>query len=187
MREHTLILVKHDGVQRGIVGEIVTRFERVGLKIAGMKLIHPSEDLADKHYVLTPAFIEKLGNNTRKANEANGRPNNETNEQIATRVKGWNKKYLTEGPIVAILFEGYHAIEIGRKLVGPAEARQAPIGTIRGDYTLESYEMADDLERPIRNIIHASGNKEEAENEIKLWFKDEEVYDYELQKWKVMH
>jgi len=185
--EKTFIAVKHDGVQRGLVGEIVKRFEQRGLKLVAMKMVFPTEAIADKHYVLTPAFIEKLGENTRKAAASEGREVKETNEEIATRVKNWNMKYLTEGPVVAMIWEGFHAIEIGRKIVGPAESRGAPIGTIRGDFSTESYSMADKLGRPLRNLVHASGDKAEADNEIKLWFKDEEVFSWEKDRWRVMH
>jgi nucleoside-diphosphate kinase len=187
MIERTLILVKHDGVQRGLVGEIIKRFEQRGLKIAGLKMVMPSEDLADKHYRMTPEWIEKLAKNTRAAADAKGKKMTETDYQIAERVKKWNMKYLTEGPVVAIVWEGYHAIEIGRKLVGHAEARQAAIGTIRGDYTVESYEMADNLERPLRNLVHASGNKEEADTEVRLWFSESEIHDWKRKDWEVMH
>ena len=185
--ERTFIAVKHDGVQRGLVGEIIKRFEQRGLKIVGMKMVLPTEEMADKHYVLTPAFIEKLGENTRKAAASKGVEVTETNEEIAIRVKNWNMKYLTEGPVVAMVWEGFHAIEIGRKIVGPAESRGAPIGTIRGDFSVESYAMADKLERPLRNLVHASGNKEEAENELTLWFKDEELFGWDKARWKTMH
>ncbi|MFH1054431.1 MAG: nucleoside-diphosphate kinase [Candidatus Woesearchaeota archaeon] len=187
MIEKTIILVKHDGVQRGLIGEVVKRFEQKGLKIAAMKMMVPTKKMALEQYKLTPAWIEKLGNNTRKAAEAKGKKLKETNEEIAKRVQSWLINYLTEGPIVAILFEGYHAIEIGRKIVGPAEARGAEIGTIRGDYSTESYELADMKERPIRNIVHASGNKDEAENEIKIYFSKNEIFDYDKHEWKVMH
>ncbi|MBT3814907.1 nucleoside-diphosphate kinase, partial [Candidatus Woesearchaeota archaeon] len=143
--ERTFIAVKHDGVQRGLVGEIIKRFEQRGLKLVAMKMVFPTEAIADKHYVLTPAFIEKLGENTRKAAASRGAEVKETNEEIATRVKNWNMKYLTEGPVVAMIWEGFHAIEVGRKIVGPAESKGAPIGTIRGDFSTESYGMADKL------------------------------------------
>ncbi|MCK5062864.1 MAG: nucleoside-diphosphate kinase, partial [Candidatus Aenigmarchaeota archaeon] len=143
MLEKTFIMVKHDGVQRGLVGEIISRFEKVGLKLIALKMLTPTEDLADRHYVLTEAWVEKLGTNTRKAFEKKGINIKETNEQIAKRVHGWLKGYLREGPVVAMAFEGYHAIEIGRKIVGPAEAKSAPLGTIRGDFTVDSYDMAD--------------------------------------------
>lgn len=185
--EQTFIAAKHDAVQRGLLGEIIKRFEDKGLKLIGIKMVQPTEEMAKQHYVLTPDFIQKLGNNTRKAAEAKGMTIKETNEEIATRVRNWNVKYLTEGPIVAMAWEGFHAIEIGRKIVGHAESRQAPIGTIRGDYSVESYAMADSLGRPLRNLVHASGNKQEAEHELKLWFNQKELCEWHKERWKVMH
>ena len=187
MFEKTFIMVKHDGVQRGLVGEIISRFEKVGLKLIALKMLTPTEDLANRHYVLTEAWIEKLGTNTRKAFEKRGIKVKETNEQIATRVHGWLKDYLREGPVVAMAFEGYHAIEIGRKIVGPAEAKSAPLGTIRGDFTVDSYDMADHFQRPVRNLIHASGNTEEADNEINVWFSKDEICDYKKHDWNLMY
>lgn len=187
MLERTLVLVKHDGVQRGLVGELIQRFEKKGIKIAGIKMVHPTKELAMNHYVMTPAWIKKLATNTRNAAEKKGLKITETDEDIAGKVQGWNVSYLTEGPVVAIVFEGYHAIEVGRKIVGPANAKDADIGTFRGDYTVESYELADTNQRTIRSIVHASGNKEEAENEIPLWFKKNELFDYELQMWEIIH
>jgi len=187
MIERTLVLVKHDGVQRGLVGELIQRFERKGLKIAGIKMIHPSKEMALKHYVMTPAWIKKLATNTRVAADKKGQVIKDTDEEIAKRVQGWNVSYLIEGPVVAIVFEGYHAIDIGRKIVGPANAKDADIGTFRGDYTVESYDLADVNQRTIRSIVHASGNKEEAENEIGLWFNKNELFDYKLKMWEIMH
>ncbi len=131
--------------------------------------------------------MKKLATNTRKAAEEKGIKIKETDEQIAKRVQTWLMDYLTEGTVVAILFEGHHAIEIGRKIVGHAEARQAEIGSIRGDFSTDSYELADLSKRAIRNIVHASGNKEEADNEEKLWFKKEETHKYDLHEWRIMH
>ena len=185
--ERTLILVKHDGVQRGLVGEVIKRFENKGLKIAALKMILPSQELAEKHYKVTPEAIEKTGGNTIKAYEAKGIEVKESKEEITKRVFGWLQKYLMEGPVVAIVFEGYHAIEIGRKIVGHAEPRQAELGTIRGDYAIESYALADKEERPLRNIMHASGNKEESDNEVPLWFSESEIFDYDKDDWKVIH
>jgi nucleoside-diphosphate kinase len=185
--ERTFIAFKHDALQRGLVGEFIKRFEDKGLKLIAIKMIQPTEDMAKRHYKLTPEFIEKLGNNTRRAAESKGIQMAETNEEIAVRVTNWNIKYLTEGPIIAMIWEGFHAIEIGRKIVGHAESRQAPLGTIRGDYSVESYAMADAMERPLRNLVHASGNKEEAENELNLWFSPEQLFGWDKEKWKVMH
>ncbi len=187
MLQKTLVLIKHDGIQRGLVGEIVKRFEQKGLKIIGMKMVHPAKEQAEKQYRITEAWVKKLAGNTRAAAKAKGKEMKETDEQIAKRVQGWNVKYLTEGPIVAMTIEGYHAIEIVRKIVGHAESRQAEIGTIRGDFSVESYDLADERQRSLRNIIHASGNLEEAENELKIWFKKEELFEYEHHEWKIMH
>ncbi len=185
--EKTIILVKHDGVQRGLVGEIIKRFEQRGLKIAGLKMVKPTAEIAEKQYRMTEAWVKKLAGNTRKAAKEKGIELKETDKEIAERVRGWLKKYLMEGPIVAICFEGFHAIEVGRKIVGHVEARQAENGTIRGDYTVESYEIADAKKRAIRNLVHASGNKEEAEAEVNLWFKPEELFEYKRKEWEVMH
>lgn len=187
MMEKTVILVKHDGVQRGLVGEIIKRFEQRGLRIAALKMFQPTKEMAKKQYKLTPAWINKLATNTRKEAEERGIKMKESDRQIAERVQKWLMDYLCEGPIVAILFEGYHAIEIGRKIVGHAEARQAEIGTIRGDFSTESYQLADAKQRPLRNIVHASGNKEEAKNELKLWFSKKDIHDYDLHGWRIMH
>lgn len=187
MMQRTVILVKHDGIQRGLIGEIVKRFEQRGLRVAAMKMIKATKEMAAKQYQLTPAWIEKLSNNTRKAAKEKGIELKESNEDIAKRVQGWAIDYLCEGPIVAILFEGYHAIEVGRKIVGHTEARQAQPGTIRGDFTTDSYALGDKKKRPVRNVVHASGNKDEAENETKLWFAESEIYNYELHRWKIMH
>ena len=187
MIEKTVILVKHDGVQRGLVGEVIKRFEQKGLRLAGVKMIKPTRALAKKQYKLTPKWIKKLTTNTRKDAEKRGIKMRETDKQIAERVQSWLMDYLCEGPIVAMVFEGYHAIEIGRKIVGHAESRQAEIGSIRGDFSTESYAMADAKRRPLRNIVHASGNKEEVKNELKLWFSKKEIHDYDLHRWRIMH
>ncbi|MBN1645666.1 nucleoside-diphosphate kinase [Candidatus Woesearchaeota archaeon] len=185
--EKTFIAVKHDGVQRGLVGEIIKRFEQRGLKLAGIKMVQADEELAANHYQMTPEWIKKNATNTRKAWQKKGVVLKETDEQLAGKVNSWLKTYIMEGPVVAMVWEGPHAIEIGRKLVGPANAREAPVGTIRGDFTVDSYEIADKKQRPVRNIVHASGNTEEADNEISLWFKPSEIHDWKREDWKIIH
>lgn len=187
MLEKTVIIVKHDGVQRSLVGEIIKRFESKGLKLSALKMVHADKKMAERQYNVTPEAIEKTGGNTIKAYNKKGIEFKETKEQITKRVFGWLRDYLTEGPVVAMVWEGYHAIDIGRKIVGHAEPKQAELGTIRGDFALESYELADEKKRPLRNIVHASGNKQEAENELKIWFKDSEIYDWERHDWKIIH
>lgn len=152
MIERTLVLIKPDGVKRGLVGELIQRFEKRGIKIIGLKMIWVDRDFSKKHY---SALIEK------------------------PFYKGL-EEYIIESPVVAIVFEGIHAIELVRKLVGSTEPRTALPGTIRGDYAHHSYAYADKKGTSVKNLIHASGNKEDAEKEIKLWFKKEELHSYNL-------
>ena len=111
----------------------------------------------------------------------------ETEEEIGSRIRAWNMAGLRGGPIVAMLFEGFHAIEIGRKIVGATEPRAAVPGSFRGDYSTESYEVGDTHQRVIRNMVHASGNQKEADREVKIWFKPEEIFDWTRKDWDVMH
>ncbi len=179
MIERTLILVKHDGVLRGLVGEVLKRFEQVGLKIAGLKMAKATDHLATHHYIITEEWMHALAEKTKKSYAEKGIDMKETPEQIAQRVQKMNKTFLQEGPIVAIVFEGPHAVELGRKIVGSTEPRQALPGTIRGDFALDSYMLSDKKGRSVRNIVHASGTKAEADREISLWFTTQELYSYQ--------
>lgn len=185
--EKTFIAVKHDGVQRGLIGEVVKRFEQRGLRLCAIKMVQADEDLATRHYPLTEEWIKNTSATTRKAWSEKGIVLKENDEEICARINAWLKSYLTEGPIVAMVWEGIHAIEIGRKIVGTASAKNAPIGTIRGDYSIDSYELADLKKRPVRNIVHASGTKAEAEREIRLWFTPGEIHDWMRKDWEIIH
>ncbi len=185
--EKTFIAVKHDGVQRGLVGEIIKRFEQRGLRLCGLKMVHPSEDLAVKHYPMTEEWVKNTAATTRKAWKAKGIELDESDEEICSKINSWLKAYLTEGPVVAMVWEGFHAIEIGKKLVGTASAKNAPPGTIRGDFTVDSYEIGDKKQRPVRNLVHASGTEAEAANEVNLWFTADELHKWTRKDWNVMH
>ncbi len=154
MIERTLILIKPDAVQRCLSGEIISRFERTGLKIIGMKMQWVDKEFAKKHYT----------------------------EDIAIRrgehVRMMLLDFITAGPVIAIALEGIEAVEIVRKMVGATEPRAALPGTIRGDFCHMSYGYADKNKRTIPNAIHASGNKEEAKTEVALWFSDKELHTY---------
>jgi len=149
--ERTLVLIKPDGVIRGLCGNIISRFENIGLKIVAMKMIWVSKEMAERHYeehVGKPFFVGL-------------------------------QKFITEGPVVAMVLEGIAAIEVVRKIVGPTEPKSAPPGTIRGDFAHLSYSMADERGIAVKNIIHASANKKDAEREIGIWFSIDEIYKYE--------
>ncbi|HVU59889.1 MAG TPA: nucleoside-diphosphate kinase [Candidatus Saccharimonadales bacterium] len=155
--ERTLIVFKPDAVMRGVIGEIIARFERAGLKIVGMKMLQPDYEHYFKHY-------EGIGTlRTRKGDEI-------FNGQV-TRMQ--------EGPVIAMVLEGIEAIEFVRKMVGPTEPKSAQPGTIRGDYAHISYGHAGSTGLGIPNLIHASAEPGEATQEIAHWFKPEELYEYE--------
>jgi nucleoside-diphosphate kinase len=154
--ERTLILLKPDAVQRGIVGEIVSRFERVGLKIVGMKMVSPDYDHYVHHYETISKMISRRG-------------------QKAFDV---TMELMQAGPVIAVVLEGIEAVELVRKMVGATEPKSALPGTIRGDYSHISFAHADAEESAIPNIIHASGNTEEAEQEVTHWFSERELYEY---------
>lgn len=156
--EQTLVLLKPDAVQRGLVGDVLTRFERVGLKIIGTKMIFPDKDHYYHHY-------EGIGHMvTRRGEKA---------FDVTISMMG-------SGPVIAIVFEGVEAVALVRKLVGGTEPKSALPGTIRGDFSHMSFEYADGKDKGIPNLIHASGDPEEAEKEIGHWFSDDELYDYEV-------
>ncbi|MDX2776294.1 nucleoside-diphosphate kinase [Streptomyces caniscabiei] len=155
--QKTLVIFKPDTVQRGLVGEILSRFERVGLKIVATKMIAPDKQHYHTHYEEIGKMITRRG------------------EQAFDVTL----EMMTQGPVIAMVFEGVEAIALVRKLVGPTEPKSAAPGTIRGDYSHMSFGYADDASKGIPNLIHASGDEEEAEQEISHWFSDSELYQYE--------
>ena len=178
--ERTLILLKPDSVQRGLIGEIITRFERKGLKIVGMKMVWPSAQMAKDHYFWSDEEKIATGNRTKSAYEQKGIKLEKDPIAIAEDVQKRLVTFLTAGPIVAMVIEGAHAIDHVRKVVGSGNPLQSDVGTIRADFTIDSYILADEAERAARNLIHASSSPSEANREIMVWFKDEELVDYNL-------
>ena len=155
MIQRTLILLKPDAIDRGIVGEIVTRFERVGAKLVGLKLLVSEKDAAMKHY--TEDLAKRRGE----------------------KVRELMISMLTSGPIVAIVLEGIEIVEVVRKMVGGTEPKTAAPGTIRGDYAHVSFKYADEKQIGVFNLIHASGSPEEAPVEIDVWFRPEELVEHD--------
>ncbi|MDP3899885.1 MAG: nucleoside-diphosphate kinase [bacterium] len=179
--EMTLVLVKGDGVQRGLVGEILHRFERVGLKIKAMKMVWPDSSIINTHYdPSNTAWLETVGNKALKGYEKKGIKVDKTALEIGQHVQENLLKYLSAGPVVAFVLQGAHVVEVVRKLVGATDPLSATPGTIRGDYSVDSYGMSDSDDRSIRNLIHASGTVEEAKHEIEIWFDQNELHNYTL-------
>lgn len=178
-KERTLVVIKPDGIQRVLVGEIVKRFERVGLKIVGLKMIVPTEGFIEKHYTLDPEWRRKTGEKSIKSYIAKGlKPPMEDPMEVSKVVLDNLKKYMTSGPVIVLVYEGAHAVSIVRKITGGTEPLTSDVGTIRGDFVLDSYEMTDKDGRAVRNLIHSSGSIEEAELEINHWFQKSELINY---------
>lgn len=182
-KERTLVIIKPDGVQRTLIGEIIKRYERVGLKLIGLKMLIPTEEMAIKHYyeVGGDAWLEEVGRKASAAYEKKGLKSPfATFKENGTAIMKANAKYLSAGPVVAMIWQGNNATALVRKITGGTEPASSDMGTIRGDFTLDTYMIADTDQRSIRNLIHASGNVEEAEKEIPIWFKPEEILAYRL-------
>lgn len=176
MIERSLVLIKPDGVQRSLVGEIISRFEKCGLKLIGMKMINASKEDAGKHYADDEEWLQSVGEKAKGAAEKRGEKVKETPMEIGNRVRDQLMHYITMSPAVALCIEGHNAVKKIRDIVGSTSPHDAAPGTIRGDYAIDSYQLADNSGRPIQNLIHASGAVDEAEREIKVWFTDEELH-----------
>lgn len=177
--ERTLVLIKPDGVERGHVGDILARFERVGLKLAGMKMVWPKKGDVDRHYTLTDEWVEGVYTKAKQKYEALGQAFPYSNAKTyGAAIKAGLMEFLQSGPVVAIVLEGEQSVALVRKLVGATEPAAAAPGTIRGDFSLDSYALSNSQNRPLRNLIHASGTTEEAQNEIAVWFRPDELHEY---------
>lgn len=184
MIEKTLVVVKPDGVKRNLIGEIISRFEKAGLKVVASKMTVVTKDLADQHY---PADRDELwiaiGNKTLdnyKALEMDAEKVLGTTDakKIGDMVRVWLLDYIVSGPVFAMVLEGPHAVELVRKICGHTLPLLSLPGTIRGDYSYDSSALANTAKRAIKNLMHASGNLEEAKYEIPLWFKKSEICSY---------
>jgi nucleoside-diphosphate kinase len=184
-RERTLVLIKPDGVKRHLIGEIIRRFEARGLKVVALQMTLPTREQISNHYPKNKEWITGLGNNTVKGYkefeiqttllEDYG---TEDPYEIGLKVREWLVDFMTSGPIIKMVVEGLHSIKMVRKIVGQTVPAFAEPGTIRGDFSIDSPDLANMRKRAVRNLIHASGNKEEAEYEIAHWFNKEDIHSY---------
>ena len=179
--EKTLVVIKPDGVQRNLMGEIINRLERSGLKLVAMKMMQAEEKLVEKHYTIDPGWFANVGNKAIESYKKKGlTPPSDDPVAVGKEVLERLKTYITAGPVVAMVWEGNSAVALVRKICGGTEPLSAQAGTIRGDFTPESYQLADGSERAIVNLLHASGSVDEAAKEIALWFKKDEILNYKL-------
>ncbi|MFB6212289.1 MAG: nucleoside-diphosphate kinase [Candidatus Magasanikbacteria bacterium] len=183
-KEKTFLMIKPDGVQKGLVGEIVKRIEQRDLKIVRLEMFEATRDDIDGHYPKDKEWIERLGRKTLQTYEKyNIDPieemGTENEKEIGQQVRGWLLDYLTEAPMVKMIIEGVHAVDMVRKIVGPTMPSDADMGTVRGDFSVDSPTLANKEKRAVRNLVHASETQEEAQHEIEYWFEDESSYNYE--------
>lgn len=179
-KERSLVILKPDAVQRGLIGEIIKRIENTGLKLVGLKMTMATEDQCWKHYNKDDEWFLKKGTLTLENRKSAGMPIEKEAIEYGRDIVGALVKFMTCGPVVPMVFEGNQAVGVIKKLVGSTEPMSSDGGTIRGDFTLDSFELANFDERAVRNLIHCSDQPEEAVREISLWFKEEELLKYRL-------
>ncbi len=187
-KERTLVIIKPDGIQRSLMGEIIKRYERLGLKLVAIKMMVPNKEHIEKHYTLDPNWRVITGEKTIKGYKSKGlKPPSEDPLEITAVILKNLKTYMTSGPVIVMIWQGAHAVQIVRKITGGTEPLTSDVGSIRGDFVLDSYQMTDADGRSIRNLIHASGTVKEAEMEISHWFKKEEIVNYRLVQEQILY
>lgn len=188
--EKTVLLVKPDGVKRGLIGEIISRIEKRGLKIIALEMIYATKEQVDGHYSKDEKWIKRLGEKTLKNFMDYGLDIKELGSddpmEIGKKVRSWLIDYLTSGPMVKMVIKGIHAIAMVRKLVGQSMPSAAEMGTIRGDFSVDDATAANRDKRAIHNIVHASETPEETAHEIAFWFAAEDIYDYKRAEEDIM-
>lgn len=183
-QERTLVLVKPDGVMRGLVGEVISRIEQRGLKVVALKMVAVDRKHLERHFPSDPAWVKRLGDKGLKTFaeykiDPNKHMGSDDPAKIGAKVKESLFAYMASGPIVAMVVEGIHAIEMVRKLAGNTLPVFAELGSVRGDFSVDSPAVANVEGRAIKNIMHASETPEEAKAEIGLWFTAGEIHDYQ--------
>ncbi len=181
-KQQALIIVKPDGVQRGLMGKIIKKFEQVGLTIIGLKFIWADKEKIIAHYPDSDEWFRKVGERTltnyaKKGLDTKKLLGTENAIEIGHMVKSWLVDFLQESPVLIMVLEGYECIEIVRKLSGNTIPAAAAPGTIRGDFSHDSIDLANSNARPLRNIIHASDTVEDGIKEVNVWFTKEELFD----------
>lgn len=181
--EKTFLMIKPDGVRKGLIGEITRRIEQRDLKIVRMEMFQATREDIDEHYPSSDKWIKRLGEKTLSTyDKYDFDPVEEVGTddpmEIGQQVREWLLEFMTSGPMVRMIIQGVHAIDMVRKIVGPTFPSDADMGTIRGDFSVDSPALANKEQRAIQNLVHASEDEEEAQHEIEYWFGDKEALDY---------
>lgn len=181
--ERTFLMLKPDGVRKGLIGEMIRRIEQRDLKIVALEMFQPTLEQVDEHYPKDPVWIKRLGEKSLKTyTQYNLDPNAELGtdnpEEIGKMVRKWLVDYMVSAPLVRMVIEGVHAVDMVRKIVGPTMPYLADMGTFRGDFSSDSAAIANSEKRAVMNLAHASETPEEAAHEIEFWFGNRPIYSY---------
>ena len=186
-QERTFVILKPDTVQRSLMGEVIKRFERTGLKCTAMKMFVPEEANLLKHYNKDDEWFLKKGTRIVDDLKSQGRPVEKEPIEYGKDIIRTIVTYMTAAPVVAMVLEGNESVAVVTKLVGTTEPKTSDVGTIRGDYTVDSYSHSSYENRSVRNLIHCSESPEEANREIAIWFKEEEIMKYTTAQERIMY
>jgi nucleoside-diphosphate kinase len=186
-KEHSLVIIKPDGIQRSLMGDIISRFERTGLKFIAMKLLVPKAEQCWTHYNKDEEWFLKKGTRIVDDRTAQGLPIEKEAMEYGKDIIQSNVDFFTSGPVLAMVIEGNQSVAIIKKIVGGTEPTTSDVGTIRGDYTVDSYALSSIDNRAVRNLVHCSDSPEEAEREIKIWFSPEELIGYRLVQEQILY
>jgi nucleoside-diphosphate kinase len=187
-QEQTLVVIKPDGVQRSLIGDIITRFEQTGLKLVALKLMQPTEAFVTKFYTLDGSWLENVGKKAIKSFTDKGEVSPTENPlEAGQKILDRLNIYMTASPVVAMAWQGMNAVAIGEKITGSTEPLTSDVGTIRGDFVIDSYAASNSENRAVRNVVHRSGSIEEAKEEVKLWFSEGEVINYQLVQEQILY
>ncbi len=186
-KERTFVIIKPDGVQRSLVGEVIKRLERTGLKITALKMMVPKEEQCWEHYNKKEEWFERKGKVIVEDRTKAGVTVDKTALEYGKDIVQQLVDFMTSGPVVAMIIQGNQAVNVVMKIVGTTEPMTSDIGTIRGDLTVDSYALAGVDSRAVRNLMHCSDKPEEAEREIKIWFKEDEITNYRLVQEQILY
>lgn len=181
--ERTYVMIKPDGVRKGLIGEVIKRFEQRDLKIVALEMSQPLYDQMDNHYPKKEEWITRLGEKTKSTYEKYGYDlfadfGTDDTSKIGPEVRKWVIDFMMSAPVVKMIVQGVHAVDVVRKIAGETMPYKADMGTIRGDFSIDSPALANKEKRAVMNIVHCSETPEEAEHEIKHWFGDSVTQDY---------
>lgn len=178
--EQTVIFIKPESIQRHLIGEFIGRFEKRGLKMVACKMIAPKAEQVGKHYPDDESWLIPTGEKALKSYKEKGIDMTLSPVEIAQQIRTRLIEHFADRPLLVTVWEGPNAVALGRKTAGATNCLVADVGSIRGDYSMESYDLADALERPIHTLVHASGSVEEAQAEMKIWLEPSDILDYEM-------